>query len=109
MSRFFATGSDSESEESSSADEITPKATGTPFKQSVQLPFEITLLRFGKLISTIWVVFTGRCFSAMMRKTRRELSAVPKIKGGCLVVRGSLESWTDSKKIPLFDYLHAIK
>lgn len=36
MSRFFATGSDSESEESSSADEITPKAPGTTFKQSVQ-------------------------------------------------------------------------
>uniref|UniRef100_A0A674P2N7 Eukaryotic translation initiation factor 3 subunit C n=1 Tax=Takifugu rubripes TaxID=31033 RepID=A0A674P2N7_TAKRU len=37
MSRFFATGSDSESEESSSADEITPKATGTPFKQALLL------------------------------------------------------------------------
>lgn len=38
MSRFFATGSDSESEESSSADEITPKATGTTFnKQSLLL------------------------------------------------------------------------
>ncbi|XP_034563746.1 eukaryotic translation initiation factor 3 subunit C isoform X4 [Notolabrus celidotus] len=35
MSRFFATGSDSESEESSSADEITPKAPGTTFKQSL--------------------------------------------------------------------------
>uniref|UniRef100_A0A3P8WQS7 Eukaryotic translation initiation factor 3 subunit C n=1 Tax=Cynoglossus semilaevis TaxID=244447 RepID=A0A3P8WQS7_CYNSE len=34
MSRFFATGSDSESEESSSADEIAPKSTGT-FKQSL--------------------------------------------------------------------------
>uniref|UniRef100_A0A9J8BDE5 Eukaryotic translation initiation factor 3 subunit C n=1 Tax=Cyprinus carpio carpio TaxID=630221 RepID=A0A9J8BDE5_CYPCA len=33
MSRFFATGSDSESEESSSADEITPKATGTTFNK----------------------------------------------------------------------------
>uniref|UniRef100_A0AAQ4RIT6 Eukaryotic translation initiation factor 3 subunit C n=1 Tax=Gasterosteus aculeatus aculeatus TaxID=481459 RepID=A0AAQ4RIT6_GASAC len=32
MSRFFATGSDSESEESSSADEITPKAPGTTYK-----------------------------------------------------------------------------
>uniref|UniRef100_A0A8C1L9M2 Eukaryotic translation initiation factor 3 subunit C n=1 Tax=Cyprinus carpio TaxID=7962 RepID=A0A8C1L9M2_CYPCA len=34
MSRFFATGSDSESEESSSADEITPKATGTTFNKN---------------------------------------------------------------------------
>lgn len=49
MSRFFATGSDSESEESSSADEITPKATGTTFKQSVQLPLtchQISSLHF---------------------------------------------------------------
>ncbi|XP_058477675.1 eukaryotic translation initiation factor 3 subunit C [Solea solea] len=37
MSRFFATGSDSESEESSSADEITPKASGATFKQSLLL------------------------------------------------------------------------
>lgn len=37
MSRFFATGSDSESEESSSADEITPKATGTTYKPSMLL------------------------------------------------------------------------
>uniref|UniRef100_A0A665UIF3 Eukaryotic translation initiation factor 3 subunit C n=1 Tax=Echeneis naucrates TaxID=173247 RepID=A0A665UIF3_ECHNA len=37
MSRFFATGSDSESEESSSSDEITPKAPGTNFKQSLLL------------------------------------------------------------------------
>ncbi|XP_066521643.1 eukaryotic translation initiation factor 3 subunit C [Hoplias malabaricus] len=38
MSRFFATGSDSESEESSSAEEITPKTTGTAFnKQSLLL------------------------------------------------------------------------
>ncbi|XP_063048781.1 eukaryotic translation initiation factor 3 subunit C isoform X4 [Engraulis encrasicolus] len=37
MSRFFATGSDSESEESSSADEITPKATGTTFTKQVLL------------------------------------------------------------------------
>ncbi|XP_036401898.1 eukaryotic translation initiation factor 3 subunit C isoform X1 [Megalops cyprinoides] len=38
MSRFFATGSDSETEESSSGDEITPKATGTTFtKQSLLL------------------------------------------------------------------------
>ncbi|XP_030629075.1 eukaryotic translation initiation factor 3 subunit C [Chanos chanos] len=38
MSRFFATGSDSESEESSSADEITPKPSGTTFtKQSLLL------------------------------------------------------------------------
>ncbi|KAG5280235.1 hypothetical protein AALO_G00086610, partial [Alosa alosa] len=38
MSRFFATGSDSESEESSSADELTPKATGTTFtKQNLLL------------------------------------------------------------------------
>ncbi|XP_031699817.1 eukaryotic translation initiation factor 3 subunit C isoform X2 [Anarrhichthys ocellatus] len=37
MSRFFATGSDSESEESSSADEITPKAPGGNFKQSLLL------------------------------------------------------------------------
>ncbi|XP_062416261.1 eukaryotic translation initiation factor 3 subunit C isoform X1 [Pungitius pungitius] len=37
MSRFFATGSDSESEESSSADEITPKAPGTTYKQSLLL------------------------------------------------------------------------
>lgn len=36
MSRFFATGSDSESEESSSADEIAPKSSGT-FKQLVPL------------------------------------------------------------------------
>uniref|UniRef100_A0A8D0A4H2 Eukaryotic translation initiation factor 3 subunit C n=1 Tax=Sander lucioperca TaxID=283035 RepID=A0A8D0A4H2_SANLU len=35
MSRFFATGSDSESEESSSADELTPKAPGGNFKQSL--------------------------------------------------------------------------
>ncbi|XP_068439303.1 eukaryotic translation initiation factor 3 subunit C [Clinocottus analis] len=35
MSRFFATGSDSESEESSSADEITPKAPGGTYKQSL--------------------------------------------------------------------------
>ncbi|KAM9816978.1 eukaryotic translation initiation factor 3 subunit C [Neosynchiropus ocellatus] len=40
MSRFFATGSDSESEESSSADEITPKAPGTTFKQSLLLSDE---------------------------------------------------------------------
>ncbi|XP_016113614.1 eukaryotic translation initiation factor 3 subunit C-like isoform X2 [Sinocyclocheilus grahami] len=37
MSRFFATGSDSESEESSSADEITPKATGTTFNKQQAL------------------------------------------------------------------------
>lgn len=37
MSRFFATGSDSESEESSSADEIAPKAPGTTFKQTLLL------------------------------------------------------------------------
>uniref|UniRef100_A0AAQ4P210 Eukaryotic translation initiation factor 3 subunit C n=1 Tax=Gasterosteus aculeatus aculeatus TaxID=481459 RepID=A0AAQ4P210_GASAC len=37
MSRFFATGSDSESEESSSADEITPKAPGTTYKPSLLL------------------------------------------------------------------------
>ncbi|XP_049614214.1 eukaryotic translation initiation factor 3 subunit C isoform X1 [Syngnathus scovelli] len=37
MSRFFATGSDSESEESSSADEIAPKAPGTTLKQSLLL------------------------------------------------------------------------
>ncbi|KAJ8364352.1 hypothetical protein SKAU_G00131830 [Synaphobranchus kaupii] len=38
MSRFFATGSDSETEESSSGDEITPKTTGTTFtKQSLLL------------------------------------------------------------------------
>uniref|UniRef100_A0A8C7VI68 Eukaryotic translation initiation factor 3 subunit C n=1 Tax=Oncorhynchus mykiss TaxID=8022 RepID=A0A8C7VI68_ONCMY len=38
MSRFFATGSDSESESSSSADEITPKAPGATFtKQSLLL------------------------------------------------------------------------
>uniref|UniRef100_A0A8C2A3G7 Eukaryotic translation initiation factor 3 subunit C n=1 Tax=Cyprinus carpio TaxID=7962 RepID=A0A8C2A3G7_CYPCA len=37
MSRFFATGSDSESEESSSADEITPKATGTTFNKPALL------------------------------------------------------------------------
>uniref|UniRef100_A0A671MJ44 Eukaryotic translation initiation factor 3 subunit C n=1 Tax=Sinocyclocheilus anshuiensis TaxID=1608454 RepID=A0A671MJ44_9TELE len=36
MSRFFATGSDSESEESSSADEITPKATGTTFNKQFE-------------------------------------------------------------------------
>ncbi|KAA0725445.1 Eukaryotic translation initiation factor 3 subunit C [Triplophysa tibetana] len=41
MSRFFATGSDSESEESLSADEITPKATGTTFnKQGLLLSDE---------------------------------------------------------------------
>uniref|UniRef100_A0AAY4DKL7 Eukaryotic translation initiation factor 3 subunit C n=1 Tax=Denticeps clupeoides TaxID=299321 RepID=A0AAY4DKL7_9TELE len=41
MSRFFATGSDSESEESSSADEITPKATGTTLtKQALLLSDE---------------------------------------------------------------------
>uniref|UniRef100_A0A674E467 Eukaryotic translation initiation factor 3 subunit C n=1 Tax=Salmo trutta TaxID=8032 RepID=A0A674E467_SALTR len=38
MSRFFATGSDSESEDSSSSDEITPKVPGTSFtKQSLLL------------------------------------------------------------------------
>ncbi|XP_026078973.1 eukaryotic translation initiation factor 3 subunit C isoform X1 [Carassius auratus] len=37
MSRFFATGSDSESEESSSADEITPKTTGTTFNKPALL------------------------------------------------------------------------
>uniref|UniRef100_A0A4W5NEY0 Eukaryotic translation initiation factor 3 subunit C n=1 Tax=Hucho hucho TaxID=62062 RepID=A0A4W5NEY0_9TELE len=38
MSRFFATGSDSESEDSSSSDEITPKVPGTTFtKQSLLL------------------------------------------------------------------------
>uniref|UniRef100_A0A8C4ZYZ2 Eukaryotic translation initiation factor 3 subunit C n=1 Tax=Gadus morhua TaxID=8049 RepID=A0A8C4ZYZ2_GADMO len=37
MSRFFATGSDSESEESSSADEITPKTSGPNFRQSLLL------------------------------------------------------------------------
>uniref|UniRef100_A0A3B4D056 Eukaryotic translation initiation factor 3 subunit C n=1 Tax=Pygocentrus nattereri TaxID=42514 RepID=A0A3B4D056_PYGNA len=37
MSRFFATGSDSESEESSSAEEITPKATGTAFNKNLLL------------------------------------------------------------------------
>lgn len=37
MSRFFATGSDSESEESSSADEIAPKAPGTTFKPALLL------------------------------------------------------------------------
>ncbi|XP_056325223.1 eukaryotic translation initiation factor 3 subunit C isoform X2 [Danio aesculapii] len=37
MSRFFATGSDSESEESSSADEITPKAAGTTLRQQALL------------------------------------------------------------------------
>ncbi|XP_077595240.1 eukaryotic translation initiation factor 3 subunit C [Stigmatopora nigra] len=37
MSRFFAKGSDSESEESSSADEITPKAPGTTLKQQLLL------------------------------------------------------------------------
>ncbi|MCI4384024.1 hypothetical protein PGIGA_G00033500 [Pangasianodon gigas] len=37
MSRFFATGSDSESEESSSADEIAPKATGTTFNKQALL------------------------------------------------------------------------
>ncbi|XP_057214357.1 eukaryotic translation initiation factor 3 subunit C isoform X1 [Triplophysa rosa] len=37
MSRFFATGSDSESEESLSADEITPKTTGTTFNKQALL------------------------------------------------------------------------
>ncbi|XP_069044497.1 eukaryotic translation initiation factor 3 subunit C isoform X2 [Lepisosteus oculatus] len=38
MSRFFATGSDSESEESSSGDEIAPKPTGSTYaKQSLLL------------------------------------------------------------------------
>ncbi|KAB5555289.1 hypothetical protein PHYPO_G00032000 [Pangasianodon hypophthalmus] len=37
MSRFFATGSDSESEESSSADEIAPKATGATFNKQALL------------------------------------------------------------------------
>ncbi|XP_051530931.1 eukaryotic translation initiation factor 3 subunit C-like isoform X1 [Myxocyprinus asiaticus] len=37
MSRFFATGSDSESEESSSDEEITPKASGTTLKQALLL------------------------------------------------------------------------
>ncbi|XP_027019058.1 eukaryotic translation initiation factor 3 subunit C [Tachysurus fulvidraco] len=37
MSRFFATGSDSESEESSSADELAPKAPGTTFNKQALL------------------------------------------------------------------------
>ncbi|KAM9461967.1 eukaryotic translation initiation factor 3 subunit C isoform 2-T2 [Clarias gariepinus] len=37
MSRFFATGSDSESEESSSSDELAPKATGTTFNKQALL------------------------------------------------------------------------
>ncbi|KAF7705147.1 eukaryotic translation initiation factor 3 subunit C [Silurus meridionalis] len=37
MSRFFATGSDSESEESSSAEEIAPKAAGTTFNKQALL------------------------------------------------------------------------
>ncbi|XP_060795410.1 eukaryotic translation initiation factor 3 subunit C [Neoarius graeffei] len=37
MSRFFATGSDSESEESSSADEIASKPTGTAFTKQTLL------------------------------------------------------------------------
>ncbi|KAK3560112.1 hypothetical protein QTP86_033881 [Hemibagrus guttatus] len=37
MSRFFATGSDSESEESSSTDELAPKATGTTFNKQALL------------------------------------------------------------------------
>uniref|UniRef100_A0A8C1L682 Eukaryotic translation initiation factor 3 subunit C n=1 Tax=Cyprinus carpio TaxID=7962 RepID=A0A8C1L682_CYPCA len=44
MSRFFATGSDSESEESSSADEITPKATGTTFNKPNKEAFTTNLI-----------------------------------------------------------------
>ena len=86
MSRFFATGSDSESEESSSADEITPKAPGATFKQSVQLIVNLLTLSPGLIlcfvvISHTHVAFTGRCFSVMMRRTLREWCAAPKIKG----------------------------
>lgn len=42
MSRFFATGSDSESEESSSADEIAPKATGTTFNKQLVFSHSFT-------------------------------------------------------------------
>lgn len=87
MSRFFATGSDSESEESSSADEITPKAPGTTFKQSVQYFINliiIIIIRAEVLlvaILNILIVFTGRCFLVMMKRTPKEWSAAPKIKG----------------------------
>lgn len=84
MSRFFATGSDSESEESSSADEITPKAPGTTFKQSVQFVLNPIIttenLLFG-LISHISIVFTGHCCLVMMRRTPRGWCAAPKTKG----------------------------
>lgn len=54
MSRFFATGSDSESEESSSTDEITPKAPGTTFKQSVQC----TLILIKRIQIVFFIVIT---------------------------------------------------
>uniref|UniRef100_A0A672NSD0 Eukaryotic translation initiation factor 3 subunit C n=1 Tax=Sinocyclocheilus grahami TaxID=75366 RepID=A0A672NSD0_SINGR len=47
MSRFFATGSDSESEESSSADEITPK------KRIVCCPLRFRFEEFTNIIKTI--------------------------------------------------------
>uniref|UniRef100_A0A673G4V5 Eukaryotic translation initiation factor 3 subunit C n=1 Tax=Sinocyclocheilus rhinocerous TaxID=307959 RepID=A0A673G4V5_9TELE len=54
MSRFFATGSDSESEESSSADEITPKATGTTFsKHIVCCPLRFRFEELTNIIKTI--------------------------------------------------------
>lgn len=93
MSRFFATGSDSESEESSSADEITPKAPGTTFKQSVQLvlnPITASQIPVFVVISHIRVVFTGRCFLVMMKRTLREWCAAPKTKGWCGVVLSSI-------------------
>lgn len=84
MSRFFATGSDSESEESSSADEIAPKAPGTTFKQSVLYVLNliiVTEILLFEVISHINIVFTDHCCSVMMRRTQREWYAVPKTKG----------------------------
>lgn len=86
MSRFFATGSDSESEESSSTDEITPKAPGGNFKQSVQftiIPIIRTQIPLFVVISLIHIVLPGRCFSVMMRRTLREWCAAPRTKGWC--------------------------
>lgn len=60
MSRFFATGSDSESEESSSADEITPKAPGTTFKQSVHLVLN-PIIR-SKIQNFVSNITTSCCF-----------------------------------------------
>lgn len=93
MSRFFATGSDSESEESSSADEITPKAPGTTFKQSVQSTLNLihkTQILLFIVISCVDIVFTGHCYLVMMKRTLREWCEVPKTKGLCGIFLSSI-------------------